>query len=92
VNRYVKEIPLIKLFTAVYDYAVPVADYNLCVPVNRITAADAAVSLGVTKRRVIALIEAGKLKAEKIGNLYLIKPSDLDKVRDRKPGRPKKTP
>lgn len=64
--------------------------YDLCVPVNRLTAKEAATQLGVTKRRVIALIEAGRLKAEKLGNLYIIKPSDLDKVKDRKPGRPPK--
>ena len=65
-----------------------VVEYDLCVPVNRLTAAQAAPLLGVTKRRVIALIEAGRLPAEKIGNMYLIKPGDLKAVQDRKPGRP----
>ena len=62
--------------------------YDLCVPVNRLTAAQAATELGVTKRRVIALIEAGRLKAERLGNMFVIKPSDLDAVRERKNGRP----
>jgi excisionase family DNA binding protein len=73
-----------------YDYAVAIISYDLCVPVNRLTAAEAAIILKVTKRRVIALIEAGRLKAEKLGNLYIIKPSDLDKVKDRPNGRPPK--
>lgn len=63
--------------------------YDLCVPVNRFTAVQAAAILGVSKRRVNAMIQAGRLRAEKIGNLFLIKPSDLEKVKNRTPGRPK---
>ncbi|HEX8523207.1 MAG TPA: helix-turn-helix domain-containing protein [Tepidisphaeraceae bacterium] len=48
----------------------------------------AAKELGVTPRRVLALIEDGRLKAEKIGRDYLINPKDLNAVRERKPGRP----
>ena len=55
---------------------------------DRITTAQAAERLGVTKPRVIQLINAGRLPAEKIGMQYLIKPADLEKVKDRKPGRP----
>ncbi len=57
---------------------------------NLMTAAQAGKELGVTRHRVIALIRAGRLPAEKVGMQYLIKPADLDKVRDRKPGRPPK--
>jgi excisionase family DNA binding protein len=56
---------------------------------NLITTAKAGEALGVTRHRVIALIRAGRLPAEKVGMQYLIKPADLAKVRDRKPGRPR---
>jgi hypothetical protein len=39
---------------------------------------------------VQALIQAGRLPAQKIGMQHLIQPADLAKVRDRKPGRPPK--
>ena len=55
---------------------------------DRITTAQAAERLGVTKPRVIQLINAGRLPAEKVGIQFLIKPADLEKVKDRKPGRP----
>jgi excisionase family DNA binding protein len=55
-----------------------------------LTALEAAARLGVSKRRVIALIEAGRLPAERFGNAYVIKESDLKLVEDRKPGRPPK--
>jgi len=44
--------------------------------------------LGVSRRRVIALIEQGRLKARKFSNVYMIAPRDLEAVRDRKSGRP----
>jgi excisionase family DNA binding protein len=55
-----------------------------------LTTKDAAAILGISLRRVRALIEAGKLTAEKYGRDYLIKESDLEPVRERKPGRPSK--
>lgn len=48
-----------------------------------------AVRLGVSRRRVLALIAEGRLPAAKVGFQYLIDPKDLALVRDRKPGRPK---
>lgn len=53
-----------------------------------ISTEQAAKELGVTMRRVQAMIQAGRLKAEKLGGVWLIHPRDLDAVRDRKPGRP----
>lgn len=55
-----------------------------------ITTEEAAKLLGVTARRVAALITAGRLPARTIGNsrLYLIARADLALVKDRKPGRP----
>jgi hypothetical protein len=38
-----------------------------------------------------AMIEAKRLKATKVGNVWLIDPKDLDAVKDRKVGRPRKS-
>lgn len=53
-----------------------------------LTTKQAAERLGVHRSRVHALIKAGRLPAEKFGNVYVIKESDLKLVEDRKPGRP----
>jgi excisionase family DNA binding protein len=55
-----------------------------------ITTTEAAKRLGVTPTRVRALIEAKRLKAFKYGREWLIDPKDLDAVKDRKVGRPRK--
>ena len=55
-----------------------------------ITTAEAAKRLGVTPNRVRALIEAKRLKAFKYGREWLIDPKDLEAVKDRKVGRPRK--
>lgn len=57
-----------------------------------LTTKQASEILGVSRRRVIALIEQGKLKARKFSNVYVIAPKDLDLVRERKNGRPDQTP
>lgn len=54
-----------------------------------LTVEQAAGELGVTSRRVRALIKDERLPAQKVGRDWLIRRQDLDKVRDRKPGRPK---
>jgi len=51
---------------------------------------EAAKRLGVTPTRVRALIEARRLKAFKYGREWLIDPKDLEAVKDRKVGRPRK--
>lgn len=51
---------------------------------------DVAKALGVTVQRVHALIKSGRLPAQKIGRDYLIDEKDLELVRVRKVGRPKK--
>ncbi len=53
-----------------------------------LTTKQAGEILGISRRRVIALIEQGKLKAKKFSNVYAISPSDVASVRDRKNGRP----
>jgi excisionase family DNA binding protein len=55
-----------------------------------ITSKEAAERLGVSKRRVLALITAGALPAKMFGTFYVIKESDLKLVENRKPGRPSK--
>ena len=53
-----------------------------------ITTNEAAEILGVSRRRVIALIEQGRLTARKFGGVYAIARADLAAVRERKNGRP----
>ncbi|MBC7899860.1 MAG: helix-turn-helix domain-containing protein [Saprospiraceae bacterium] len=53
-----------------------------------LTTKQASEILGVSRRRIIALIEQGKLKAGKFANVYTIAQKDLDAVRKRTNGRP----
>jgi excisionase family DNA binding protein len=55
-----------------------------------LTTKDAAVRLGVSQRRVNALIQSGKLPAQSFGGSWMINESDLALVADRRPGRPPK--
>jgi excisionase family DNA binding protein len=64
---------------------------NVIISVMKIiSTAEAAKRLGVTQNRVRALIQAKRLKAFKYGREWLIDPKDLDAVKDRKVGRPRK--
>lgn len=56
-----------------------------------LTTTQAAGALGVNASRVRQLILSGRLPATKHGRDWIIKQTDLKKVADRKPGRPKKT-
>ena len=51
---------------------------------------EAARRLNVTPTRVRAMINSGRLKATKVGIVWMIDPRDLDAVKDRKVGRPRK--
>jgi excisionase family DNA binding protein len=51
---------------------------------------EAAARLGVTMKRVQAMIRAQRLPAQKVGRDYIIQEIDLKIVADRKPGRPPK--
>jgi excisionase family DNA binding protein len=55
-----------------------------------ISTKEASKQLGVNVQRVKQLIYAGRLPAQKIGKVWIIRERDLAKVADRKPGRPKK--
>lgn len=54
-----------------------------------LTATQAAARLGITPRRVLALIKSGRLPAEKFGRDWMIREQDLKLIKDRKPGFPK---
>jgi len=58
---------------------------------ERLTTKQASEILGISRRRIIALIEQGKLKADKFSSVYTIAQKDLETVRNRKNGRPPKT-
>ena len=53
-----------------------------------LTTKQVAEKLGVTLRRVQAMIEARRLPATKFGRDYMIKEKDLKLVEERKVGRP----
>lgn len=55
-----------------------------------LTTKETADKLGVSVRRVQAMITDGSLPASKLGRDYVIQESDLEVVKDRKPGRPSK--
>jgi excisionase family DNA binding protein len=55
---------------------------------NLLTTQEAAKQLGVSRRRVLALIQAERLPATKFGRDYMIREKDLKLVEDRKVGRP----
>jgi excisionase family DNA binding protein len=53
-----------------------------------ISTTEAAARLGVTRQRVLQLIENGRLDAKKFANVYMIRLASLENIGDRKPGRP----
>lgn len=55
-----------------------------------LTTRQAAERLGISLRRVRALIEAGRLPSKQYGRDHLIRERDLELVANRKPGRPPK--
>jgi len=56
-----------------------------------LTTKQAAEELGVHQSRIYALINSHRLQATRFGNSWMIKESDLEAVRVRKPGRPSKS-
>jgi len=55
-----------------------------------LTTPEVADRLGISTRRVLALIQSGRLPSQQFGRDHLVKESDLKLVEDRKPGRPRK--
>lgn len=67
--------------------------YNSRVPKAKhdyISTTEAGEILGISRQRVLKLVQDGRLKAIKVANVYLIKKADLADVKDRRPGRPAK--
>jgi excisionase family DNA binding protein len=64
-------------------------EWYTCI-VKLISTTEAAKRLNVTPSRVRAMIKAKRLKAIRIGIMWLIDPKDLEGVKDRKVGRPRK--
>jgi excisionase family DNA binding protein len=56
-----------------------------------ISTTEAARRLKVSPSRVRAMIKAKRLKAMKVGHEWLIDPKDLEAVKERKVGRPRKS-
>jgi excisionase family DNA binding protein len=54
-----------------------------------LTTQQTAKLLGITPRRVVALVHAGRLPSQRIGKMHLIDPVDLLPVLERPPGRKK---
>ncbi len=57
-------------------------------PDNYITTNEAAGELGVTRQRVLQLIQDGRLKAEKFANVYMIPRGALSNIEEKPMGRP----
>lgn len=55
------------------------------------TTSEAAAELGITQRRVTALIRAGRLPAKRFGRAHMIERSAIESVRIRKPGNPNRS-
>ena len=53
-----------------------------------LTTMDAARALGISRGRVLQLIAAGRLPAQRLGRDWVIRASDLRLVAHRHPGRP----
>lgn len=53
-----------------------------------LTTAQAAAALKISRQRMLALIHAGRLPAQKHGRDWMIEPSDLELVKVRRPGYP----
>lgn len=75
-----------KIITCVIVFAV----INFLRMKEFLTTREAAEILNVSDARIRQLIYAGRLPSQKIGQMNLIKKSDLELVKDRKAGRPKK--
>lgn len=56
-----------------------------------LTTKEVADRLKLSVRRIHALIQDGRLPAQKFGRDYMIDEEDLKLVENRKPGRPRKT-
>lgn len=61
-------------------------------PDDLLSTADAAAELNCSVARVNILIHEGRLKAIRVGWAWIVRREDLDPVRNRPTGRPRKKP
>ncbi len=61
-------------------------------PEDLLSTVDVAAELGITVTRVNVLIRQYRLKAVRIGKVWIIRRGDLDPVRNRPTGRPRNKP
>ena len=66
---------------------ISIQEYYAYMP-KGLTTQEAADRLGVTPGRIRHMVLAGRLPAERFGRSLVFRESDLDRLRDRKPGRP----
>lgn len=55
-----------------------------------ISAKEAAELLGVSKQRIIHLINEGRINAERVGNAWVLLKSEVERFEPNRPGRPSK--
>lgn len=60
-------------------------------PGDLLSTTEAGAVLGVSSRRVLALIEASRLPAQRVGGRWVVRVRDLERVRERRNGRPRRT-
>jgi excisionase family DNA binding protein len=65
--------------------------YNAVMKNAMLTTQEAAERLGVSRRRINDFIKDGRLPAQRHGRDYIIQEKDLDRVEERRPGRPRKS-
>jgi excisionase family DNA binding protein len=58
--------------------------------INPLTTRQAAKILKISIREVRFLIERGRLPAQKLGRDWTIRAVDLEKIKDHRPGRPRR--
>lgn len=63
----------------------------ILIVMNYLTTKETAEKLGVSAGRIRQMVLAGQLHAEKFGRELMISETDINAVRNRKTGRPKKT-
>ena len=56
---------------------------------EQLSTVQVAAELGISKVRVIVLINQGRIPATRIGNIWVIRRGDLEPVRNRPTGRPR---
>lgn len=55
-----------------------------------LTTMEVATRLGISQRRVVALITSGRLPSQRVGKMHVVREKDLKLIEDRPPGRPAK--